>query len=122
MPQGSDHGASKNPENRFANNLLDKLLMYLDSSTPNMKLIKPSANFSRRTSYKKSEKTVKFFFKVVLPLVEKYFSHHRSYFTAQATISNAAGVATIKEKESVAALFCKLASLLRDAIPAYCRN
>ena len=54
-------------------------------------------------------------FKVVLPLVEKYFSHHRSYFTAQATISNAAGVATIKEKESVAALFCKLASLLRDA-------
>ena len=68
----------------------------------------------RRTSYKKSEKTVKFFFKVVLPLVEKYFSHHRSYFTAQATISNAAGVATIKEKESVAALFCKLASLLRD--------
>ena len=38
--------------------------------------------------------------------------------TAQATISNAAGVATIKEKESVAALFCKLASLLRDA---YCR-
>ena len=45
---GGDQGsASKNPENRFANNLLDKLIMYLDSSTPNMKLIKPSANFSR---------------------------------------------------------------------------
>ena len=41
--------------------------MYLDSSTPNMKLIKPSANFSRRTSYKKSEKAVKFFFKAWLP-------------------------------------------------------
>ena len=49
--QGGDHGASKNPENRFANNLLDKLIMYLDSSTPNMKLIKPSANFSREAIY-----------------------------------------------------------------------
>ena len=44
----------------------------------------------RRTSYKKSEKTVKFFFKVVLPLVEKYFSHHRAYFTAMATATTSA--------------------------------
>ena len=52
---GGDQGsASKNPENRFANNLLDKLIMYLDSSTPNMKLIKPSANFSRGAIQQKS--------------------------------------------------------------------
>ena len=106
--------AAKNPENRFANNLLDKLIMYLDSSSPSMKLLKPSNNFTRRNSFKKSNRSVKFFFKVVLPLIEKYFSHHRSYFTSVATVTmSAAGVATIKEKESVANLFCKLAHLLR---------
>ena len=47
-------------------------------------------------------------------MVEKYFSHHRAYFTAVATTtSSAAGVATILEKEFVATLFCKLANLLR---------
>lgn len=106
--------AAKNPENRFANNLLEKLIMYLDSSAPSMKLVKPSSNFTRRNSFKKSNRSVKFFFKVVLPLIEKYFSHHRSYFTSVATATaSAAGVATIKEKESVANLFCKLANLLR---------
>lgn len=105
--------ASKNPENRFANNLLEKLIMYLDSSAPSMKLLRPSNNFTRRNSFKKSNRSVKFFFKVVLPLIEKYFSHHRMYFTTVATATSAAGVATIKEKESVANIFCKLANLLR---------
>ncbi len=111
--------AAKNPENRFANNLLEKLIMYLDCSAPNLKLVKPSSNFSVRSSYRKSERAVKFFFKVVLPLIEKYFSHHRSYFTAQATVGTAAGVATITEKESVANLFCKLANLLRMRMTAF---
>ncbi len=106
--------AAKNPENRFANNLLDKLIMYLDSSAPAMKLLKPSNNFSRRHGFIRTNRSVKFFFKVVLPLIEKYFSHHRVYFTSAATTTTtAAGVATIKEKESVANLFCKLANLLR---------
>lgn len=112
--------SSKNPENRFANNLLEKLIMYLDSSAPSMKLLKPSANFTRRTSFKKSNRSVKFFFKVVLPLIEKYFSHHRAYFTAVATATaSAAGVATINEKEAVANLFCKLASLLRLRLTSF---
>ena len=58
-------GASdKNPENRFANKLLDKLIMYLDSSSSGMKLVKPSSNFTRRNDFKKSSRGVKFFFKV----------------------------------------------------------
>ena len=48
-----------------------------------------------------------------MPLIEKYFSHHRAYFTAAAPATTSAGVATVKEKESVASLFCKLANLLR---------
>ena len=121
---------------RFANKLLDKLISYLDTSAMGMKLVKPSSNFTRRNDFKKSSRGVKFFFKVVLPLVEKYFSHHRAYFTAMATATTSAagndgicttnilstlfliailclGVATIREKEYVATLFCKLANLLR---------
>ena len=112
--------ADKNPENRFANSLLDKLIMYLDTSSSNMKLVKPSANFTRRNDFKKSNMEVKFFFKVVLPVIEKYFSHHRAYFTTMATGATAvAGVATILEKEYVATLFCKLASLLRLKMTAF---
>jgi len=112
--QGKTTG-KKNPENKFANNLLEKLIMYADSSTPNMKLLKPSSSFSRRNSFTKTDRMVKFFFKVVLPLVEKYFSHHRVYFNSVASspAASAAGVASIREKESVANLFCKLANLLR---------
>ena len=47
--------------------------MYLDSSAPSMKLLRPSNNFTRRNSFVKSNRSVKFFFKVVLPLIEKYF-------------------------------------------------
>jgi len=105
--------AAKNPDNRFANNFLDRLIMYLDSSAPAMKILRPSINFTRRNDFKKSSREVKFFTKVVMPLIEKYFSHHRAYFTAVATATTSAGVATVKEKESVASLFCKMANLLR---------
>lgn len=68
-------GASGAVERRFAYSLLEKLLQYLDSAAINMKLLKPSANFSRRSSFKTSTKDVKFFSKVVLPLMEKYFRY-----------------------------------------------
>ncbi len=111
--EGEHERADKNPENRFANTLLEKLISYLDASVPCMKLLRPSNNFTRRNSFKKSNKGVKFFNKVVLPVIEKYFSHQRAYFTAMATAAAQAGVSTIQEKEAVASLFCKLANLLR---------
>lgn len=58
-------------------------------------------------------------FKVVLPLMEKYFSTHRNYFIAVATATNMVGAASLKEKEMVAALFCKLANLLRSRLAAF---
>lgn len=116
---GSSSAARSSKDNRFASNLLEKLIMYLDSSAPHMKLLKPSANFSRRTSYQRPNRSVKFFSKVVLPLMEKYFHHHRAYFTSIAYSMGSAGVATIKEKEAVASLFCKLASLLRARQSAF---
>lgn len=91
----------------------------MDRATINMKLLKPSATFSRRTSFKTASRDIKFFSKVVLPLIEKYFSTHRSYFIAVATATNNIGAASLKEKEMVAAIFCKLANLLRQRLSAF---
>ncbi|XP_076069948.1 ryanodine receptor isoform X2 [Oratosquilla oratoria] len=100
-------------ERRFAYSLLEKLLQYLDFAAINMKILKPSGNLSRRNSFKTSTKDVKFFSKVVLPLMEKYFSTNRNYFLALSTSTNMAGAASLKEKEMVASLFCKLSNLMR---------
>ncbi|KOB76511.1 Ryanodine receptor 44F, partial [Operophtera brumata] len=125
-----------NGELRFAYSLLEKLIQYIDRATINMKLLKPSTTFSRRPSFKTSTRDIKFFSKVVLPLMEKYFSTHRNYFIAVATATNNVGAASLKEKEMcvafnnvgaaslkenemVAALFCKLASLLRSRLAAF---
>ena len=118
--EGAQQGnAAKNPENRFAYNLLDKLISYLDACVSGMKLVRPSTNFTRRNDFKKSTKGVKFFFKVVLPVVEKYFSHHKGYFIAVGAAAAQAGVATISEKEYVAALFCKIVKLMRDRLSCF---
>nr|AWV67093.1 ryanodine receptor [Mythimna separata] len=106
-------------ELRFAYSLLEKLIQYIDRAAINMKLLKPSTTFSRRSSFKTSTRDIKFFSKVVLPLMEKYFSTHRNYFIAVATATNNVGAASLKEKEMVAALFCKLASLLRSRLAAF---
>lgn len=106
-------------ELRFSYSLLEKLIAYLDRATINMKLLKPSATFSRRSSFKTASRDIKFFSKVVLPLIEKYFSTHRGYFIAVATATNNIGAASLKEKEMVAAIFCKLANLLRQRLSAF---
>lgn len=111
--------AGASVELRFAYSLLEKLIAYLDKATINMKLLKPSDTFSRRNSFKTSTRDIKFFSKVVLPLMEKYFSTHKNYFIAVATATNNVGAASLKEKEMVAALFCKLASLLRSRLAAF---
>ena len=51
--------------------------------------------------------------------MEKYFSTHRHYFISVATATTSIGAASMKEKEMVASLFCKLASLLRYKFSAF---
>ncbi|XP_065200353.1 ryanodine receptor [Planococcus citri] len=106
-------------ELRFAYSLLEKLIQYTDRASINMQILKPSSIFSRRSSFKTCTRDIKFFFKVVLPLIEKYFSTHRNYFISVATASNNIGAASLKEKEMVASLFCKLANLLRTKLAAF---
>ncbi len=51
--------------------------------------------------------------------MEKYFSTHRQYFINVATATNITGAASLKEKEMVASLFCKLSGLLRYKFSAF---
>jgi ryanodine receptor 2 len=58
-------------ELRFAYSLLEKLIQYLDTASINMKLLKPSSIFSRRSSFKTSTRDIKFFSKVLF-LYKRY--------------------------------------------------
>lgn len=106
---------------RFAFNLLEKLLEYVDKAALNMHSIKESAKFSRKGSFRTSGQDIKFFTKVVLPLIEKYFQSHRAYFIYKSNSmkSSGAGFASSKEKEMTCSLFCKLALLMRKRLTCF---
>ncbi|XP_048259812.1 ryanodine receptor-like isoform X9 [Haliotis rufescens] len=107
-------------ERRFAYSLLEKLLDYVEIASVNMRQTRPSSRFSRRGSYTQATEDVKFFGKVVLPFVEKYFHAHRVYFMAcPNTPASTSSMASVKEKEMTASLFCKLAQTLRAKITAF---
>jgi ryanodine receptor 2 len=56
----------KDNEIRFAYNLLEKLLEYVEKAASNMQSLKESSRFSRKGSFKTSGGDVKFFTKVIL--------------------------------------------------------
>lgn len=56
--------AAATGESRFAYSLLEKLIQYTDKASINMKLLKPSSTFSRRSSFKTCSRDIKFFSKV----------------------------------------------------------
>ena len=102
-------------EKHFASSLLEKLLDYVDKASINMTKMQPSSIFTRRNSYSQATEDVKFFGKVVLPLIERYFNHHQAYFLA----IGLSGAASIKEKDMAATLFCRLAAMLRRKLTAF---
>ncbi|CAD6199567.1 unnamed protein product [Caenorhabditis auriculariae] len=107
-----NEGERSSVEKRFAYNLLEKLIQYLEQASLKMKSVKPSQELTRRNSFKKEGRDVKFFEKVVLPLMHAYFCAHKNYFLEGSSIV-LTGTASNKEKEMVANLFCRLAALLR---------
>lgn len=58
-------------ELRFAYSLLEKLIQYTDRASINMKLLKPSSTFSRRSSFKTCTRDIKFFSKVTTVIFYK---------------------------------------------------
>ncbi|XP_058262189.1 ryanodine receptor 2 isoform X11 [Hemibagrus wyckioides] len=105
-------------EKRFAYTFLQQLITYVDEAHEHM------LEFDVTTRPKGEkiphEQQMKFFGKVVLPLVDQYFKNHRLYFlsTAIRPISSG-GHASNKEKEMVTSLFCKLGVLVRHRISLF---
>nr|XP_020741933.1 ryanodine receptor 3 [Odocoileus virginianus texanus] len=106
-------------EKRFAYKFLKKVLKYVDSAQEFI------AHLEAIVSSGKNEKSphdqeIKFFAKVLLPLVDQYFTNHRLYFLSSPLKPlSSSGYASHKEKEMVASLFCKLAALVRHRISLF---
>ncbi|VDM52160.1 unnamed protein product [Angiostrongylus costaricensis] len=112
LERGKNEGERSSVEKRFAYNLLEKLIQYLEQASLKMKSVKPSQELTRRSTFRKEGQDVKFFEKVVLPLMHAYFNAHKNYFLEGSSMVQT-GTASNKEKEMVANLFCRLAALLR---------
>lgn len=69
--------AASTGELRFSYSLLEKLIHYIDRASINMKLLKPSGTFSRRSSFKICTRDIKFFSKVCLKF--KFHSYYEIY-------------------------------------------
>ncbi|CAL8106014.1 unnamed protein product [Calicophoron daubneyi] len=106
-------GHNSLPSSRFAFGLLCKLLDYVESAMASVRETAPSNRLSNHHTCITSSQDMKFFVKVVLPLVERYFETQHAYF-----LDPIAG-ASIQEKKMAATLFCKLFSLLRAKLSAF---
>ncbi|KAG9346042.1 hypothetical protein JZ751_007858 [Albula glossodonta] len=105
-------------EKRFAYTFLQQLITYVDEAHEHMM----EFDMGTRSKGEKipHEQQMKFFGKVVLPLVDQYFKNHRLYFLSTAIRPlSSGGHASNKEKEMITSLFCKLGVLVRHRISLF---
>ncbi|KAM9788016.1 ryanodine receptor 3-like isoform 3-T3 [Syngnathus typhle] len=110
---------SSSMEKRFAYRFLRKLLKYVDSAQEFISHLEAMAA-SGKTDRSPHEQEIKFFAKVLLPLIDQYFKNHSLYFLSSPNQNlSSSGYASNKEKEMVTSLFCKLAALVRHRISLF---
>ncbi|XP_008397627.1 ryanodine receptor 3 isoform X4 [Poecilia reticulata] len=110
---------SSSMEKRFAYKFLKKLLKYVDSAQDFIAHLEAMAA-SGKTDRSPHEQEIKFFAKVLLPLIDQYFKNHSLYFLSSPNKNlSSSGYASNKEKEMVTSLFCKLAALVRHRISLF---
>ncbi|XP_062858397.1 ryanodine receptor 3 isoform X2 [Trichomycterus rosablanca] len=110
---------SSSMEKRIAYKFLKRLLSYVDSAQEFIAHLEAMAS-SGKTDKSPHEQEIKFFAKVLLPLLDQYFKNHCLYFLSTPSISlSSSGYASNKEKEMITSLFCKLASLVRHRISLF---
>ncbi|XP_064421057.1 ryanodine receptor 3 isoform X3 [Latimeria chalumnae] len=106
-------------EKRFAYKFLEKLLKNVDSAQEFIAHLEAIIS-SGKADKSPHEQEIKFFAKVLLPLLDQYFKNHSFYFLSSPTKSlSSSGYASNKEKEMMASLFCKLAALVRHRISLF---
>ncbi|XP_028294206.1 ryanodine receptor 3 isoform X7 [Gouania willdenowi] len=110
---------SSSMEKRFAFKFLKKLLKYVDSAQEFISHLEAMAA-SGKMDRSPHEQEIKFFAKVLLPLIDQYFKNHSLYFLSSPNKNlSSSGYASNKEKEMVTSLFCKLAALVRHRISLF---
>ncbi|KAL4837214.1 hypothetical protein H8958_017075 [Nasalis larvatus] len=89
-------------EKRFAYKFLKKILKYVDSAQEFIAHLEAIVS-SGKTEKSPHDQEIKFFAKVLLPLVDQYFTNHRLYFLSSPLKPlSSSGYASHKEKEMVA--------------------
>ncbi|TRY83564.1 hypothetical protein DNTS_016272, partial [Danionella cerebrum] len=110
---------SSTMEKRFAFGFLQTLLKYVDSAQEFIAHLEAMAS-SGKNDRSPHEQEIKFFAKVLLPLIDQYFKNHSLYFLSSPSNNlSSSGCASSKEKEMVTSLFCKLAALVRHRISLF---
>ncbi|KAF0870432.1 RYR2 protein, partial [Crocuta crocuta] len=105
-------------EKRFAYSFLQQLIRYVDEA--HQYILEFDGGSRSKAEHFPYEQEIKFFAKVVLPLIDQYFKNHRLYFLSAASRPLCSGGhASNKEKEMVTSLFCKLGVLVRHRISLF---
>ncbi|XP_007940911.1 ryanodine receptor 2 [Orycteropus afer afer] len=105
-------------EKRFAYSFLQQLIRYVDEA--HQYILEFDGGSRSKGEHFPYEQEIKFFAKVVLPLIDQYFKNHRLYFLSAASRPLCSGGhASNKEKEMVTSLFCKLGVLVRHRISLF---
>ncbi|NXY04260.1 RYR2 protein, partial [Pteruthius melanotis] len=105
-------------EKRFAYSFLQQLIRYVDEA--HQYILEFDGGSRGKGEQFPYEQEIKFFAKVVLPLIDQYFKNHRLYFLSSASRPlTSGGHASNKEKEMVTSLFCKLGVLVRHRISLF---
>ena len=123
-----DHKSSQ--EKRFSYILLQRLLNYLDEARNYIEDLMVAIQASRQVKKLKeadgsedfdtpipiNSDSIKFFSKVVLPLIQSYFQAHQHYYVMPPSMPPGLNSACNKEKEMVAMVMCSVAALLRQKV------
>ncbi|XP_054910410.1 ryanodine receptor 3 isoform X4 [Poeciliopsis prolifica] len=110
---------SSSMEKRFAYKFLKRLLKNIDSAQEFIAHLEAMAT-SGKTDKSPHDQEIKFFAKVLLPLIDQTFKNHCLYFLSTPSKNlSSCGCAANKEKEMVTSLFCKMAALVRHRISLF---
>uniref|UniRef100_A0A3Q3BKC1 Ryanodine receptor 3 n=1 Tax=Kryptolebias marmoratus TaxID=37003 RepID=A0A3Q3BKC1_KRYMA len=110
---------SSSMEKRFAYKFLKRMLKCVDSAQEFIAHLEAMAT-SGKTDKSPHDQEIKFFAKVLLPLIDQTFKNHCLYFLSTPSKSlSSCGCASNKEKEMVTSLFCKMAALVRHRISLF---
>uniref|UniRef100_A0A4W5RCI2 Ryanodine receptor 3 n=1 Tax=Hucho hucho TaxID=62062 RepID=A0A4W5RCI2_9TELE len=110
---------SSSMEKRFAYTFLKRLLKHVDSAQEFIAHLEAMAT-SGKTDKSPHDQEIKFFAKVLLPLIDMYFKNHSMYFLSSPSKNlSSSGYASNKEKEMITSLFCKMAALVRHRISLF---